>query len=72
MLNETHKHRKHFHPAWLLLIIIPAYVIAGFASQDLAWPQTLSLFVWTTFWIAVLCSIPLGIAYGLQDKEFWL
>ena len=72
MKPEADQRKKHFNLAWLLLIVLPAYVGAGFLCRGHDLFDSLMILWHATEFVCVLCAIPLGISYGLQEKEFWM
>lgn len=64
--------RRHFHAAWLLLIAIPGFAAGGWFCRGRDWSDKFSILCDTTLAVGAACSIPLGISYGVQKKDFWL
>jgi hypothetical protein len=69
--QPTRQPRKHFHLAWLLVIIIPGYLIGGLLCRGQTTADCCVILLHTTEIVALSCAVPVGISYGMQEDKFW-
>ena len=71
MRKDHRQLKKHFHIAWLLVIIVLGYLIGGLLCWGHTASDSISILCVTTEIILALCAIVAGISYGVQENKFW-